>query len=749
VHPIRIPRSRLLSAVHLLTSHLLDAGRSTAASARALGVGCWMFGVGCSAAAAAAAAPPTDNPVATRYGAAAYPWTDEIRWSNVFDIADYGAVADGNYTTSNGTDNTAAFNAARDAAAATGGGVVYFPAGTYAFADHIHLKNGVVIRGANPSGITDAVTAGYVPPTKLVFPRYEPVLSGNGTPNSSAFKKIYTTEGDTDSNLGVVNVDLNRGAINLQGAPNSGRNRNLVVFGVRSNNVAEADSGVPASFQNGWQRWSYRFAANIRLQAYANTLVANCRINDAITDNYEQPGYKLSSNGSVGGTITTLNASQSRFNYTDHYGIVAGRGGSSGNLSPHVLTEPSLFRPGVSIRDNYVFHTMRVALHASGFGMEITDNVVRDQSGKVHWVYPDGKRPVGNSSTLENRGIDWSGWNVVVDGNDIEVYRHLLNNGPYLSVDGEGILIQECCSGTLVNGVTIANNTVNSYIGLYKMQDIRNAVVANNTVSNSSLGVYVVANTNGGNFALEEVLVEHNTISGGGLNITGNITGANVTVRNNTDSDATPSSIIVANYVVTANNTGFGNFTSVPSIARNRSPYVELTRPAPATTAAGIDLVLEATASDPDGSIATVEFYNHQSLLVSDTAPPFTHTLSAPGPGEYMITAKAFDDLGRSYVSWPVYLRVLAAPSIESAGFSPTTGTGPLQLELRRPAPPTDLTFSLESSGNLSAGSWTDTPFTELSVERDGPYEFVRIQDDGPGATGAPARFLRLRTERP
>ena len=697
----------------------------------------------------AASGQPTDNPIAARYGAEAYPWTDEIRWSQVFNVADYGAVADGNYTTSNGTDNTAAFNAARDAAAAAGGGVVYFPAGTYAFADHIYLKNGVVIRGATPTGITDARTAGYAPPARFVFPRYNPVLSGNGTNNASAFKKIYTTDGNTDSNLGVVNVDLQRGAVNLQGASISGRNRNIVVFGVRSNNVAEAQSGVPdVAFQHAWQRWSNRFAANIRIQAYANTLVANCRINDDTTDTYEQPGYKVSSNGAGNGTITTLNGTQARFNYTDHYGIVVGRSGSSSHLSPHPITEPSLFRPGITIRDNDVFHTMRVAIHAGGFGMEILDNTVRDQSGKIHWLHPDGKRPASNSQTLENRGIDWAGWNVLVEGNDIQVYRHRLNNGSYFSVDGEGILIQECCGGSLVNGITIQENTVNSYIGLYKMQDIRDAVIANNTVSDSSLGIYVVANTNGGNYTLEEVLVENNTVSGGTISLLGNVTGSNATLRANLDGDLSPSGLGISAYVAHADNTGFGNLTIGPSVTRNRSPYVTLTTPAPATSVAGLDLVLTATASDPDGSISKVEFYNHQTLIGTAFATPYTHTLTAPAAGEYMLMARAYDGDGRSFVSWPVYMRLLPAPAIEATGLSGAPDPGRLTLAFRRPAAPTDVTVVPEASSSLTEDSWLPIPFTELESVRDGAFEAVVIRDDTPGAPSEDRRFLRLRTTR-
>jgi hypothetical protein len=446
---------------------------------------------------------PTDNPVAAYYGPTAYPWTDEIAWGNVFNILDYGGVADGV------TDNGAAAAMAIDAASASGGGVVYFPAGEYYFAENLYLKNGVVLRGELPALVTSAKTDGFAPPSKLRFPVYSPTFTGNGTDNATAFKKIYTTSPQTDSNLGAAWLDVNRAGFKLNADGLANTNRNVVVFGVRTNNVAEPDPGVPQlthtytqsgssvtiPYQDAWQRWSYRFASNVKVQAAENVLVANTRHNDAITDNFEQTGYKV--RGDVTATQNTVqsldNAGQAVFNYTNHYGIEVNRSKSGGySLAGTPTTEPSLFRPGMVIRDNWVYHTMRVAIMGSGDGLIIQDNVIRDQSGKVAWVDAPGKRLVGNSATLENRAIDWSGYNVSITGNYGEIYQHFLKTGPYYSVDGEGILIQECCGGSLVNGVLIENNNVNSYIGLYKTRDIANAIIRGNTLRNgASFGIFV------------------------------------------------------------------------------------------------------------------------------------------------------------------------------------------------------------------------------------------------------------------
>ena len=56
---------------------------------------------------------PRDNPVASRY-AEASAWTEQIQWDCVYNIGDFEGATD-----------TDRFNAARDAAIAHGGGVVY------------------------------------------------------------------------------------------------------------------------------------------------------------------------------------------------------------------------------------------------------------------------------------------------------------------------------------------------------------------------------------------------------------------------------------------------------------------------------------------------------------------------------------------------------------------------------------------------------------------------------------------------
>ncbi|MDY6938582.1 MAG: hypothetical protein SWY16_13025 [Cyanobacteriota bacterium] len=489
----------------------------------------------------------TDNPIATRYGRSAYPWSDRIRWQCVYHIDDFAG-------------NTPAeqFVAARDAAARDGGGVVYFPSGTYEFDDDLFLKNGVVIRGETPTATIDAKDGRYAPPTKFIFPQYRPQLSGRGTPNDTAFKKITTLDPDGDRNIGIVNIDLDRAAISLLGDIDAGEQQNIIVFGTRSNNVAQPDPKVPdLSFQEPWMRYSYRFAANIKINAARNILVANNRINDAITDNYDQPGYRIKSlEGNA--EITYRDGRKVPFHYGNHYGIVLNRSKQDGfEKAATPQTEPGLFRSGIVVRDNWVYHTMRVAISASGDGLVVRDNQIADEPNKQWWTDPTGTKEARGSVTLENRAIDWSGWNVEIEGNRYQVYRHKIRDTGYLSVDGEGILIQECCGGTTVRGALIAENVGNSYIGLYKVRDIRDAIVRDNQVNGNPTNtesIYVVADTNANPYRMENVTIENNQITGGIL-VKASAGGSNNRITNNRGDNS--GAIEFSCHVTTQSNRGF------------------------------------------------------------------------------------------------------------------------------------------------------------------------------------------------
>ena len=97
----------------------------------------------------------------------------------------------------------------------------------------------------------------------------------------------------------------------------------------------------------------------------------------------------------------------------------------------------------------------------------------------------------------------------------------------------------------------------------------------------------------------------------------------------------------------------------VPSVARmvtlaggNSAPSVSITQPAAGaafTEPATVGVV--ASASDPDGTVAKVEFFNGATKLGEDTTAPFTYDWAGVAAGTYSLTARATDNLGAQSTS--------------------------------------------------------------------------------------------------
>ena len=102
--------------------------------------------------------------------------------------------------------------------------------------------------------------------------------------------------------------------------------------------------------------------------------------------------------------------------------------------------------------------------------------------------------------------------------------------------------------------------------------------------------------------------------------------------------------------------------TSAPvSVLLNAPPVVALTAPADnAQFAAPASIMLTASASDFDGTIAQVQFFRGSVSLGVDTTSPYSVTWSGAASGAYTLTAVASDNRGAVVASAPVTVRVTA-----------------------------------------------------------------------------------------
>jgi len=97
--------------------------------------------------------------------------------------------------------------------------------------------------------------------------------------------------------------------------------------------------------------------------------------------------------------------------------------------------------------------------------------------------------------------------------------------------------------------------------------------------------------------------------------------------------------------------------TVAPAV--NQPPVVAITAPpGNAGYTTGQTITVVASASDPDGSIAKVEFFERGALLGTVTSAPYTVSRANVGAGNYTVTAVATDNQGARTTSAPVTLTV-------------------------------------------------------------------------------------------
>lgn len=479
-------------------------------------------------------------------------WTDSIRWANVVDISQ-----------APGKDLAERLAGAQAALAAKGGGVVYFPPGAYRFNDSILLRDGVVLRGADPSGATQARDEKYDPPAKIEFPGYQPRLDGDGTPVSTAFKGIYLESPATASNCGIVNLSVNRGHVRFAEGDEHACGQRRIVYGCVFRNAATPDAAVPdlKLGQHAWQRFTNRFGAAIDVKSARDALIGNNRIPASGEDNFTMNGYVLRGQKKQPQAVDGI-----VFDYDNRPGIyvnhfnIGGAGGQGPDGTPQ--SHPFGFRTGVVIRDNYIYNSGRCAIGFCGDGVICRDNVIR--------FPPDAWRPTNTgrditsgASTNDNRAVEMRGWRWQVIGNDYVVHRNWAFDRKYRINDGEGLMHEDHANSTVKDSV-LSRNRGNTYLSIYKTAGIDGLLVEGNDIRlgdgrqtiASGMAIYVSANRTNDAFVCRNVKILDNTVAGGGILISGSPAEGNV-VRGNKAAGAAPLKIQNQAGAAVENNTGF------------------------------------------------------------------------------------------------------------------------------------------------------------------------------------------------
>ncbi|RZL04619.1 MAG: T9SS type A sorting domain-containing protein, partial [Hymenobacter sp.] len=106
---------------------------------------------------------------------------------------------------------------------------------------------------------------------------------------------------------------------------------------------------------------------------------------------------------------------------------------------------------------------------------------------------------------------------------------------------------------------------------------------------------------------------------------------------------------------------------------KNTAPTVTLA--ATSNLVLGKALTLSATATDTDGTISKVEFFNGSTSLGTATSAPYQLNWTPTTIGLYSLTARATDNMGASTTSAAVSVQV-ALPAISPIAAVPTSGNG-------------------------------------------------------------------------
>ena len=152
--------------------------------------------------------------------------------------------------------------------------------------------------------------------------------------------------------------------------------------------------------------------------------------------------------------------------------------------------------------------------------------------------------------------------------------------------------------------------------------------------------------------------------------------------------------------------------TAVVSIKDNETntpPSVVITAPADgASFTDPTNIVVSADASDAEGRVTHVDFFANNVMIGSSTSTPATIRWSNMSQGSFVLTARAYDDLGASTVSRPVNVTVIRTPlvrvlALDAYASETAPDTGILQF-YRYYSTNQDLTIHYTVTGTASNG---------------------------------------------
>jgi|GEM_PF-919609 len=209
------------------------------------------------------------------------------------------------------------------------------------------------------------------------------------------------------------------------------------------------------------------------------------------------------------------------------------------------------------------------------------------------------------------------------------------------------------------------------------------------------------------------------------------------------------SSVPAGSYALTAKATDNQGATATSSVVNitvgNASPVASITSPANNSGfSTGSTVTINATASDSDGTVSKVEFYQGATKLGEDLSSPYSLNWASVPAGSYSLTARAIDNLGASGTSSAVNITVGNANPVTSvtAPANNATFTAPATINITANASDSDGTIARVEfyHGSTKLGEDTSSPysFTWSNVAA-ATYSLTTRAVDNVGAIGTSA----------
>jgi uncharacterized protein (DUF2141 family) len=171
---------------------------------------------------------------------------------------------------------------------------------------------------------------------------------------------------------------------------------------------------------------------------------------------------------------------------------------------------------------------------------------------------------------------------------------------------------------------------------------------------------------------------------------------------------------------------------------------VSITSPAAgAGFTAPASIAITASASDSDGTVSVVDFYQGSTLIGSDASSPYSYTWSSVPAGSYQLTAVARDDDGAIKTSAAIGVTVNPGtnqpPSVAiSSPASGSTFTAPATIGIQATAGDSDGSVTRVDfyRGSTLIGSDTSSPYSATWTSAPaGSYTLTAVARDDDGAT--------------